>query len=62
METTAQQDEEVTGAPVEVKLPEAAPGGLKLVVLGELKNSARKDSTVSLGIAKFLNIDASYWR
>ena len=37
-------------------------GALKLVVLGRLKNSARKDRTDSPGKAKFLKIDASYCR
>jgi len=37
-------------------------GAPKLVVLVRLKNSARNDSTLSRGMAKFLKTEPSYWR
>jgi hypothetical protein len=58
VEVIAQQDDEVTVADGEP----AGVGALKLLVLGRLKNSARKDRTDSPGREKFLNTDASYWR
>ena len=52
VEVIAQHDEDVT----------VEPGALKLFVFGKLKNSARKESTDSPVIAKFLNTEASYCR